>query len=125
MSDKTRIMTEKKLCYKIANFIQTTYPTIIFAINFVGIQDSRYQSGHAMPDLKIYEPSHNYVGMALEIKTNTSKICLVNGLYKKDKHTINQLYCLSLMAKKQWFTGFSCSYSQTVKLISWYLTGIV
>lgn len=111
--------------------LQTKYPNALYHVDFgSGASLSKTQAGkQAMlqgrrghPDIVIYEPRGQFVGLAIEVKREGERIYKRDGSPKND-HVKEQLTYLGELALRGWYAVFGIGAPDTIQLIDDYLAG--
>lgn len=141
-----RYTSEESIHLRVARFIQTAYPKVIFRTDFASgmkmtIGQARkhksLQSGRAYPDLFIAEPVGQYHGLYIELKRDGVKLKrtrpgtkVLAGDYKLrmpgdwfDLHTEEQAEILKLLNQKGYVARFAVGQEEAERLITAYLQG--
>lgn len=78
------------------------------------------KNGFKCPDLLILEPSGNFNGLFIELKTeNPYK---KNGEIKKNEHLEGQLKTINQLKEKGYYACFSWSLDMTIEIINQYMS---
>lgn len=118
---------------KVCNYLRKNYPDVIFHSDYAANADlsehqkkvnKSLQSRYAFPDLMIFEPRGEYIGLALELKREGATVVLKIGPNKgqltSNEHIQNQAVTLRKLKKAGWWANFSIGYEQTIKIIDRY-----
>lgn len=123
--------TESELQIKLAEYIRTKYPNVIFHSDFgsgikmtIGqaIKNKKQQSNHKWLDMFIAEPRNGEHGLFLELKKKGTK------LYNKKMEWVNshieeQALTINLLISKGYKASFAVGYENAISLIDDYMKG--
>lgn len=121
--------SEEQIAIAITRHYQITAPNILMHWDFgsgtkLSISQAKRQKalnprrGH--PDLMIYEPSGEYVGLAIELKREGVKIAKKDGS-PASQHIKEQNEYLEALRKRRWRCFFTIGYDDAIKTIDEYL----
>lgn len=122
-------MTEAQIQTKIVKYIKTNYPGALFQSNArdnvnlsVAARKNAKAAGfqRGWPDLMIYEPSHPFVGLALELKTESARIYKLDG-EPASKHIREQRDKLIELKQRKWNADFALGFEDAVAKIDEYM----
>ena len=122
-------MTEEQIAIAITVHYKLTAPDILMAWDFgsgtrLSITQAKRQKalnprrGH--PDLMIYEPRGEYVGLAIELKREGVKIAKKDGS-PASKHIKEQDEYLEALRERGWKCFFCVGYNDAIATIDEYL----
>ena len=123
-------VTEKDVHTAVCKYLDAQYPDVIYLSDpsgmrvTVGLQmelKRKRCKRYKIPDLIILHPSGIYKGMAIEIKTDVSKIVTKKGDFRKDVHVQEQLKTLKRLQQLGYSAIFGCGLQHTINAIKFYL----
>jgi len=122
-------MSEANLHIKVAQYIRSTYPDIIFTSESSGVRLTigqavllkKLRSDKAMPDLWLLEARKGFHGMLLELKKEGTIIYKKDGELRRDKHLKEQEEILKRLTDKGYFAKFCVGFDAAKSLIDFYL----
>lgn len=121
--------TEEQIAIAITNHYLITAPDILMAWDFgsgtrLSITQAKRQKAlnprRGAPDLMIYEPRGEYVGLAIELKREGVKIAKKDGS-PASQHIKEQNEYLEALRKRRWKCFFCIGYDDAIKTIDEYL----
>jgi hypothetical protein len=123
---------ETKAHLAVCDFLRLYHPRVMFHSDTgSGIKLSKIQAilmarlrkmrGH--PDLLIYIPIGNYVGMMIELKADGVVLYKKDGTLRKDKHIEEQCRYMEYLTSVGWACTFATGTGEAVELIESYLNG--
>lgn len=121
--------TESELQIKVAEYIRTKYPNVIFHSDFgsgikmsIGqaMKNKKQQSNHKWLDMFIAEPNYNYHGFFLELKKHGTKLLNKQGSWATE-HIESQANTISLLRQKGYLAHFVIGYKEAINFIDKYL----
>lgn len=110
-------------------YIKRLDDNILFSTNYAsGLKltarqasiQSKLQSSRGAPDLMVYEPRGEYVGLAIELKKDGVKLTKKNGLPASD-HIKEQDEYLEALRERGWRCFFCVGYNDAIATIDEYL----
>ncbi len=121
--------SEEQIAIAITNHYLVTAPDILIHHDFgsgtkLSISQAKRQKalnprrGH--PDIVIYEPRGEYVGLAIELKKDGVKLTKKNGLPASD-HIKEQDEYLEALRERRWKCFFCVGYNDAIATIDEYL----
>ncbi len=123
-------MTEADVQLHVCQYLRLQYPQVLFRSDYAsGLKLTMYQakrhaslqSGRAWPDLMLYEPRGNFVGLALELKRDGTTILKRNGELVSSPHIQEQAHTLKTLAKCGWMGQFAIGFEQAKHFIDQYM----
>lgn len=114
---------------RVCDYIRVMHCGVLFSSNYgSGIKltirqasiQKRLQSNRGAPDLIIYEPRGEYVGLAIELKREGVKIAKKDGS-AVSTHVQEQNDYLEALRKRGWKCFFCIGYTDAIKTIDEYL----
>ena len=132
------IQREHQLYEKIARYLQTEYPDVIYRFDIAAdlkltkgqaAKHKRLHPKRGYPDLFIanrhydLENCVDYHGLYLEIKAEGNSPFKKDGSLKKDEHLEEQWEMLQELEKRGYVARFATGFEQAKKLIDDYLGG--
>lgn len=125
---------ENNLQRMVCNYIKLQYPHVVFRSDYAGVNNQSkasrgmmksFQSSRSFPDLFIYEPrkvdGKQYAGMALELKSDGTRIRLKNGELTANPHIQEQYLMLQLLHKKGYWSDFGVGFDDCKAKIDYYM----
>lgn len=122
--------TESDLQIKVAEYIRTKYPNVIFHSDFgsgikmtIGqaMKNKKQQSNHKWLDMFIAEPLNGYHGLFLELKKSGTNIFKKNGEFASE-HIQFQNETIGILSNKGYMATFAIGYEDCITWIDYYLT---
>lgn len=126
------VAEESALHLQIVNYLKLAYPKILFHTDPAGelmtdamrIRQARLNiKGVKFPDLQLMEARQGYHGLFLEIKKETQRIYLQNGLFAGD-HIKRQAETLQMLRDRGYKAEFAKGFQVAKKIIDQYLNPI-
>lgn len=132
------IQREHQLYEKIARYLQTNYPDVIYRFDIAAdlkltkgqaAKHKRLHPKRGYPDLFIanryydLENCVDYHGLYLEIKAEGNSPFKKDGTLKKDEHLEEQNEMLQELEKRGYVARFATGFNEAKKLIDDYLGG--
>ena len=121
-------MTEKELTKQICQYLKLQYPDVVFTVDTSGlkltigqaVQMKQLRSSKGLPDLMIFEPRGDHLGLFIELKTKDVKFFKKDGTYKTE-HLFQQNEVLYSLTKKGYCASFARGFDLAKKLIDTYM----
>ena len=126
------LIRESDIHTQVCKYIKAQYPKVMFLSDFgAGIKMTKgmaqrqvmQKSGHAFPDLMIFEPVRNWHGLFIELKRDYDSLYNKDGSFKKSGHISEQYTCLNELRKKGYYADFACGFDAAKEMIDSYLLG--
>ncbi len=123
---------EQLLTQKVARYLQTQYPKIIYKFDLSSDQKlSIFQSkrnstlqgiwSKGSPDLSIFRAAGGYHGLFIELKADGKSPYKLNGELKKDKHLENQDEFHQKLRDEGYYVTFATGFNETKNILDNYL----
>jgi hypothetical protein len=125
---------EQSLQKQVCQYLRLQYQHVIFRSDYAsGLKLTVYQaaihkslqSSRAWPDLFIYHPrkveGKQYAGMALELKTEGTRIKLKNGELTTNPHIREQYAMLQALEKVGYWADFAVGFDDAINKIDYYM----
>lgn len=125
---------ENNLQRMVCNYLKMQYPSVIFRSDYAGVNNQSkasrgmmksFQSSRSFPDLFIYKPmkvdGKQYAGMALELKSEGTRIKLKNGELTANPHIREQYLMLQSLNKEGYWADFGVGLDDCIAKIDYYM----
>ncbi len=116
---------------QVCKYLKAQYPNVMFLSDFAaGIKmsigmasrQSMQKSGHAFPDIMVFEPNEKYKGLFIEVKKDDSIFYKDTRNLKPVQHVLDQQNCINLLRSKGYYADFCCGFDEAKSTIDIYFT---
>ena len=127
---KKKEKKEDNLQVAVCKYLHSQYPDAIFICDvasgmklqpWIAKKISFQKSSRGIPDITIYKKNNQYSGLCLELKKDREGVFLKDGSISTSKHISEQNNMLQRLTKEGFYAVFSCGWSDTKKIIDWYM----
>ena len=123
------LVTEKRVQSAVCRFIDETYKGTIYVSSPMGLKmtvgmakEVKSHNSHVgLPDMLILAPKGEWCGLAIELKTNFSKIYKLDGTLKTIPHIRQQAKMLRELQSKGYYAVFGCGLKDCQQIIREYM----
>lgn len=122
---------EKKLSYKIAEYMEKQYPKVIFrfdvasdlymTINQATTIRDKLRHKRGFPDMQILKANSKYHGLFIELKNGYSDVFKKDGDFKKSKHIQEQHEMHERLRAEGYHVVWGLGFDDTVNKIREYM----
>jgi hypothetical protein len=125
------VAKEADVHYSVVQWLKLKWPKVLFHTDSAGelvfhSQRQRHaklnHEGIKWPDLQILEARRGYFGCLIEIKREGENLYNDKGMFKTN-HLLIQSETLQALSDRNYYAVFSKGFTDTVRVIDWYLSG--
>ena len=131
---------EQVIQIELCRYVSLKYPKVLFSSDMSGVRLSKKQAVQAskmrkrrgFPDFMIYEPIrardnhdnmiYDFVGLAIEIKSESATVFKKDGSIRKDNHLEEQARWLQDLRERGWCAKFCVGLDEAMKTVDTYLS---